>query len=164
MLCGRPHWGAFWGKMKLLIESLKSKHEIIQILKENTHEDIPILKAVFSENVFNKFFRGTISYNSFKIQRCVIGQMGFVPLAYGTITENEKGTKISINIKRMKGINIFLSFWFGGLILLMISIFIVNTKYFFIPLGMLIYGFLLNYIPYKTESKKAIIKLQEIIK
>lgn len=154
----------FLGKMKLIIESLKSKHEIIQILKDNTHEDIPILKAVFSENVFNKFFRGKISDDSFKIQRCVIGQMGFVPLAYGTITENEKGTKISITIKRMKGINIFFSCWFGGLTLLMISIFIVNTKYFFIPLGMLIYGFLLNYIPYKTESKKAIIKLQEIIK
>lgn len=90
--------------------------------------------------------------------------MGFVPLAYGTITENEKGTKISITIKRMKGINIFFSCWFGGLTLLMIVIFIVNTKYFFIPLGMLIYGFLINYIPYKTESRKAILKLQEIFK
>ncbi|MBQ0162441.1 MAG: hypothetical protein KBS84_04665, partial [Treponema sp.] len=89
--------------MNLVIESLKSRHEIIQILKDNTHEDIPILKAVFSENVFNKFFRGKISEDSFKIQRCVIGQMGFVPLAYGTITENEKGTTINITIKRMKG-------------------------------------------------------------
>ena len=150
--------------MNLIIESLKSRHEIIQILKYNTHEDIPILKVVYSENVFNKFFRGNISGDSFKIQRCVIGQMGFVPLAYGTITENKKGTKISITIKRMKGINIFFSCWFGGLTLLMILIFIVNTKYFFIPLGILIYGFLLNYIPYKTESKKAILKLQEIIK
>ena len=55
--------------MNLIIESLKSRHEIIQILKDNTHEDIPILKAVFSENVFNKFFRGEISEDSFKIQR-----------------------------------------------------------------------------------------------
>ena len=53
--------------MNLIIESLKSRHEIIQILKDNTHEDIPILKAVFSENVFNKFFRGKISEDSFKI-------------------------------------------------------------------------------------------------
>jgi len=150
--------------MNLRIESLKSRHEIMQILKDNTHEDIPILKAVFSENVFNKFFRGEISEDSFKIQRCVMGQMGFVPLAYGTITEKEKGTKISITIKRMKGINIFSVFWFGGVVFLLISIIIVNPNFFFIPLGMLIYGFLLHYVTYKIESEKAIIKLQEIFK
>lgn len=148
--------------MNLIIESLKSKHEIIQILKENTHEDIPILKVIVDDNVFNKFFRRTISDDSFKIQRFVTGQMGYVPLSYGTITENEKGTKISITIKRMKGINIFSVFWFGGVVFLLISIIIVNTKFFFIPLGMLIYGFLLHYVTYKIESKKAIVKLQEI--
>jgi hypothetical protein len=64
----------------------------------------------------------------------------------------------------MKGINIFSVFWFGGVVFLLISIIIVNPNFFFIPLGMLIYGFLLHYIPYKTESRKAILKLQEIFK
>lgn len=148
--------------MKFTIASSKSKNEIIEILKENTHEDIPLLKGVYDDNVFKKFFRGEIYDDSFKIQRCVRGQMGLVPLAYGAIAETEDGAKININIRRYKWINFFMGFWFGGVAFLAISIFIVNTRYFFIPLGMLIYGFLLNYIPYKTESKKARAKLNEL--
>lgn len=54
--------------MNLTIKTPKSKNEIINILKENTHEDIPLLKAVYDDNVFKKYFRGVISEDSFKLQ------------------------------------------------------------------------------------------------
>ena len=38
--------------MNFTIASSKSKNEIIEILKENTHEDMPLLKGVYDDNVF----------------------------------------------------------------------------------------------------------------
>lgn len=150
--------------MNSIIESLKTKEEIVNILKENTHEDISLLKAIYDDNIFKRFFRGIISDDSFKIQRCVRSQRGLVPLIYGNIEETKEGTKINIKIKRYKGINIFLGVWFSFLMLLFIFITFASPKYFFIPLLMLVYGFLLNFITYKTESKKAMSKLQEMFK
>ena len=150
--------------MKFIIESSKSKTDIINALKENTHEEIPLSKCIADDNVFKKFFRGTISDDSFTIQHCVRGQTGFVPLIYGTISENLEGSKININLRRIKSINIFFGFWFAFIIFLFIAFCIVNTMFCFFPLGMIIFGFLLNYIPYRIESKKAINKLNEIFK
>ena len=148
--------------MTLTIKTPKSKSEIINILKENTHEDIPLLKAVYDDNVFKKFFRGVISEDSFKLQRCTRGQISFFPLVYGNIKESSDGTEINIKIKRYKAVNIFFGFWFSWLFVLSVLITIVATKYCFIPFAMLLFGFLLNIIPYKTESKKLSEKLQNL--
>ena len=148
--------------MTLTIKTPKSKNEIINILKENTHEDIPLLKAVYDDNVFKKYFRGVISEDSFKLQRCTRGQISLFPLVYGNIKESRDGTEINIKIKRYKAVNIFFGFWFSGLFVLSLLITIVATRYCFIPFAMMLFGFLLNIIPYKIESKKAIEKLKSI--
>ena len=150
--------------MKFVLETKKSKKEIINILKENTHEDIPMSKNVWDDNVFKNFFRGTISDSSFYIQQCTRTQIANVPLVYGSITESLDCTLVHITLKRYKIVNALLAFWFSGVGLLLILISITSPKFFFIPLGMVIFGILIHIVPYEHFSKKARIKLEELLK
>ena len=67
--------------MRFIIETKKSKDEILQIIRGNTY----IKTSVFDFPKGDKYFEGSVSENSFKICRCIHYRNSFLPLIIGTI-------------------------------------------------------------------------------
>ncbi len=147
--------------MKFIIESKKSKKEIVQILLENTSEHKSLIFRQYDE-----FFSGKILDDSFKIWRNISYQNSFLPVILGNLETTEDGCKIYIKTRMCIFVLVFLSIWFTGVIgaCLIIPFCKFPMPYVFIPYIMLIFGILIVTIPNKIETKKAKEKLEELLK
>ena len=147
--------------MKFIVESKKSKDEIIQILKDNTSP----ARSILNRN-YNEFFNGKILEDSFKIQRNINYRNSFLPVLIGEIKKTDSSTKITIKTRMNLFVIIFLCIWFGGVsfgcLITPFADFEIQFK--FIPYLMLFAGLLITILPYKYETKKAKEKLEELLK
>ena len=147
--------------MRFIIETKKSKDEILQIIRDNTY----IKTSVFDFPKGDKYFEGSVSENSFKICRCIQYRNSFLPLIIGTIEANEYGSTINIRMRMAIPVIVFLVIWFIGVL---VGCLIVPFAGFpmptaLVPYIMLVFGILLAIIPNKIEAKKAREKLEELL-
>ncbi len=147
--------------MKYIIQTKKSKNEITQILQENTSEKMHIFCGIYDE-----FFNGTISEESFKIQRNINYRNSFLPVIIGKIKEIENGSEIFIKMRLNNFVKGFMTFWFSFVILfcLMVPFMKFDFPSCLIPYIMLVFGILLVTISNKCETKIAKNKLEELLK
>ena len=148
--------------MRFIIETKKSKDEILQIIRDNTY----IRTSVFGFSEGNTYFEGKVCENSFKICRCIQYRNSFLPLIIGTIEANEYGSTINIRMRMAIPVIVFLVIWFTGVL---VGCLIVPFAGFpmptaLVPYIMLVFGILLAIIPDKIEAKKAREKLEELLK
>jgi len=148
--------------MCFIIETNKSKDEILQIIRDNAY----IKTSVFDFPKGDKYFEGSVSENSFKICRCIHYRNSFLPLIIGTIEANEYGSTINIRMRMAIPVIVFLVIWFTGVL---VGCLIVPFAGFpmptaLVPYIMLVFGILLAIIPNKIEAKKAREKLEELLK
>lgn len=148
--------------MRFIIETKKSKDEILQIIRDNTY----IRTSVFGFSEGNTCFEGKVCENSFKICRCIQYRNSFLPLIIGTIEANEYGSTINIRMRMAIPVIVFLVIWFIGVL---VGCLIVPFAGFpmptaLVPYIMLVFGILLAIIPNKIEAKKAREKLEELLK
>ena len=147
--------------MKFILESKKSKDEIIQILKDNTSP----ARSIFYRN-YDEFFNGKILEDSFKIQRNINYKNSFLPVLIGEIKKTDSSTRITIKTRMNLFVIIFLCIWFCGVsfgcLITPFADFEILFK--FIPYLMLVAGILITVLPYKYEIKKAKEKLEELLK
>lgn len=148
--------------MRFIIETKKSKDEILQIIRDNTY----IRTSVFGFSEGTTYFEGKVCENSFKICRCIQYRNSFLPLIIGTIEANEYGSTINIRMRMAIPVIVFLVIWFTGVL---VGCLIVPFAGFpmptaLVPYIMLVFGILLAIIPDKIEAKKAREKLEELLK
>lgn len=147
--------------MKFLIETNKTKDEILQIIRNNTSEH----RGVFFSNN-GEFFNGKILENSFKIQRNISYRNSFLPVIIGNIEEKDSGAKVSIKMRMNLFIKGFMTFWFSFVILfcLMVPFLHFDMPFCFIPYIMLVFGIVLAVLPNRIETRKAKEKLEELLR
>lgn len=147
--------------MRFIIETNKSKDEILQIIRDNTH----IRTSVFGFLEGNTYFEGKVSENSFKICRCIHYRNSFLPLIIGTIEAHEYGSTINIRMRTAISVIVFLVIWLtsvlAGCLIVPFAGFPMPAA--LIPYIMLVFGILLVIIPNKIEAKKAREKLEELL-
>ena len=150
--------------MRFIIETKKSKDEILQIIRDNTY----IKTSVFDFPTGDKYFEGSVSENSFKIFRRIHYRNSFLPLIIGSIEAHEYGStlKIKINMRMTIFVSVFTSIWFTGVIAACLIFPFVSFPMpaALVPYIMLVFGILLVIIPNKIEAKKAREKLEELLK
>ena len=149
--------------MRFIIETKKSKDEILQIIRDNTY----IKTSVFDFPKGVKYFEGGVSENSFKIFRRIQYRNSFLPLIIGTIEKSDYDStlKIKINMRMTIFVSVFISIWFTGVLA---GCLIVPFNGFpmpaaLVPYIMLVFGILLVIIPNRIEAKKAREKLEELL-
>ena len=147
--------------MKFIIETNKTKDEILQIIKDNTSEH----RGVFFSNN-GEFFNGKILENSFKIQRNISYRNSFLPVIIGKIEENDFVSKVNIKMRMNLFIKGFMTFWFTFVILfcLMVPFLHFDMPFCFIPYIMLVFGIVLAVLPNRIETRKAKEKLEELLR
>ena len=146
--------------MRFIIETKKSKDEILQIIRDNTY----IKTSVFDFPTGDKYFEGSVSENSFKICRCIQYRNSFLPLIIGTIEANEYGSTINIRMRMAIPVIVFLVIWLTGVLAgcLIVPFAGFPMPAALVPYAMLVFGILLVIIPNKIEAKKAREKLEEL--
>jgi len=108
-----------------------------------------------------KLYEGTISGNSFKINRIIIGRHLIFPIIQGDIRPQTFGSSIKIRMSLHKIVIAFLILWLwttGSIGLFSLFAWLVEPSVgaIFVPiLGMFILGWLLCLIPFKIEAKAA---------
>ena len=149
--------------MRFIIETKKSKDEILQIIRGNTY----IKTSVFDSPKGDKYFEGSVSENSFKIFRCIHYRNSFLPLIIGTIEKSDYDStlKIKINMRMTLFVSVFISIWFTGVLAgcLIVPFAGFPMPAALVPYAMLVFGILLVIIPNKIEAKKAREKLEELL-
>lgn len=147
--------------MEYIINSRKTKAEIIQILKENISEK----RSIFYRS-YDEFFNGKVFDDSFKIQKNISYRNSFLPIIIGTIKKTENGSEISLKMRANRFVAGIMIFWFSIVILfcLITPFFKIEFPFCLIPYLMLIFGILLVTIPTKIETKISIEKLEDLLK
>ena len=108
-----------------------------------------------------KLYEGTISGNTFKINRIIIGRHLIFPIIQGYISPQPFGSSIKIRMNLPKIVIAFLILWLwttGSIGLFSLFAWLVEPSVgpIFLPiLGMFIFGWLLCLIPFKIEAKAA---------
>ncbi|MEG3843181.1 hypothetical protein [Microcoleus sp. herbarium14] len=108
-----------------------------------------------------KPYEGTISGNTFKINRIVIGRNSFFPIIKGDIHSQPFGCSITIRMSLHKIVVAFMILWLwttGSIGMFALFAWLVEPSVgpIFLPiLGMFVFGWLLCLIPFKIEAKSA---------
>ena len=149
--------------MRFIVETNKSKDEILQIIRDNTY----IKTSVFDFPKGDKYFEGSVSENSFKIFRCIHYRNSFLPLIIGAIEKSDydSALKIKINMRMTIFVSVFISIWFTGVLAgcLIVPFTGFPMPAALVPYIMLVFGILLVIIPNRIEAKKAREKLEELL-
>lgn len=109
-----------------------------------------------------KPYEGTISGNTFKINRIIIGRNSFFPIIKGDIHTQSFGCSIKIRMSLHELVIGFMMLWLwttGSIGMFALFAWFVEPSVgpIFLPiLGMFVFGWLLCLIPFKIESKSAI--------
>lgn len=108
-----------------------------------------------------KEYEGSVTHNSFEINRIINYRNSFLPQIKGTIDTSNAGTQIDITMKLHVFVLVFLIFWcsfatmfFVGMCTKAVQDREVSVM-LLIPLLMLLFVYILTMFGFKTESKKS---------
>lgn len=123
---------------------------------------------------YSKPYIGKIYNNSFEIKRAINYRNSFLPKINGEIKNDINGSKISIKMNLVEIVKVFMIIWLGGVLIGCLATtynIIFNNGlnseggfFMLIPYFMLIVGIVVVSFGFKTESKKSIRDLEEILK
>ena len=142
---------------------------------ENAIEDKKKRFFSFSNSNSAKPYEGQLNDDSFVISRVINYRNSFLPVISGQISHQGESVTIKIKMRPTLFVRIFISFWLGcvGIVCLLLLIAgllsfqrIITTgfsPFVFIPFGMFIFGFLLTYFAFKTESRNSKLFLFELL-
>ena len=108
-----------------------------------------------------KPYEGTISGNTFRINRIIIGRNSFIPIIKGDIHSQPFGCSIKIRMSLHELVIGFMLLWLwttGSIGMFALFAWLVEPSVgpIFLPiLGMFMFGWLLCLIPFKIEAKAA---------
>ena len=154
--------------MNLTLSSPKPPEAVLQILRANTSARPPSLW--FPSNV-RECFNGTITDNTFRLQRNIQYRNSFLPVIRGRVDPTETGSEIHLKMSIHPLVIVFMAVWFAFVVLACLAtIFgtIFGDSPFpllgrLLPWGMLLFGILLAIIPFRIETKKAKEKLESLL-
>jgi len=113
-------------------------------------------------------YSGSLNGQTFNIQRVIRYRNSFLPLIKGSIQDSFDGTMITVKMRLHLFVLIFLGIWIGGVVFALLRTFIASYKsgsaLSFLPLGMLLFVYLLTTLAFKFESNKAEKDLQQLWK
>lgn len=117
----------------------------------------------------NKRFRGFTGPDSFAITRVITYHNSFLPQIKGILTETAAGTTITLTLRLMKAVQVFMSVWLSVAALALLGILVASLYDGFsplaalIPLAMLSFGIAMINIGFNAESEQAIDELRTIL-
>lgn len=134
------------------IPSNRSYDEVHRILER---EVMPKGSSVMSGVQQEPAFKGEVGEDHFKIMRNIRYQNSFLPIISGRIVDNYPGTNIHVRMRAAISVYIFMAIWFTavgfGLYFTLREMVMMS----FIPMIMLVFGYLLMFLGYKFEARKA---------
>lgn len=118
------------------------------------------IKNKLLENTQYKVLGRINKDNTFRIQRIIYYQNSFLPQIKGIISDHQEGATIEVNMSPNIIVIFFMSFWFifslaGSIYSFYIMITSEFNVFLLIPLWMIIFGFIMYYASFKTESIKS---------
>jgi hypothetical protein len=145
-----------------------SRKEVFQKL----HENIEIERSfgfLGNNTIYSKPYIGIVNDHYFKIKRAISYRNSFLPEITGEILEQSGNTRIKVNMKPVSFVIAFMIVWFGGVCVACIAVAFAafsgrSHVAMLVPFGMLLFGIVLMYGGFKTESKRSINDLKEILK
>jgi len=135
--------------------------EVITRLRKNIKEKKKFFDRSYHFDNFSQPYAGTLKENDFKISREINYRNSFLPVISGRVEQERKGTIISIKMRPHLAVLIFMVFWFSGVSIgaLAFTLPVLTGGDFegasLIPVGMLVFGYLLTTLGFKYESKKS---------
>jgi len=130
--------------------------------------------SLFKRNAV-KPYEGEINANSFCISRIIHYKNSFLPLIKGEIALAGDKTTIKIKMRPATSVLVFMSFWLGTVALVCLALLVIGllrwkqilhsgfSPMLLIPYIMLLFGSLLIYFGFKTESKKSKTYIAELL-
>lgn len=157
---------------ELVYHSKLNKDELLARLDNEIEPEKPFSFSAKSFS-YSKPYIGKISYDRFEIKRAITYRNSFLPVIKGTIKNDLSGSKINVKMNLIDFVKVFMIIWLGGVSLGCIasaySLFFRNNAnsetgfFMFIPFIMLLFGVAMVCFGFKTESKKSITDLEEIL-
>ncbi|AMA10360.1 hypothetical protein [Picosynechococcus sp. PCC 73109] len=133
-----------------------------------THLQPAAVRQRLADAIQNQIVRGTVSQNTFEIRRVIHYTNSFLPIMKGKIKSTGEGSIIKVTMAPHILIICFMVSWLGfasGLLaiaafhLLELSIVLIG----FIPVGMLIFGYIFVTAAFKFEARQSILCLRQLL-
>lgn len=125
----------------------------------------------FNRISYGKPYIGKIYHTQFEIKRAINYRNSFLPIIKGEIKDGISGSKIEVKMGLPDFVKVFMCIWLG--IVFLVSLGTLYTLLFdnalkegpfiFIPFVMLFAGVAMAVLGFKTESKKSITDLEELL-
>lgn len=141
------------------------------VIKNNISHNIEPKKTfrIGLKNNQSKPYEGYLKENTFKIKRIINNKNSFRPIIIGEISQICGSTQIKVKMRMYIIAYIFMTIWFGGVgfgLITLLKSCIDENKFepaIFVPLGMLLAGYLMMIVSFKFESRKSKNDLEEIL-
>lgn len=151
----------------ILYKTRLSKEEAIKRLSDNVEKQQSFGLAAHKHS-YSKPYIGNVYGNSFEIKRAINYKNSFLPNIKGEIFSDYEGTKIRVTMKPESFVFVFMAIWFGGVAIgCVVTTFALFSQafspFFLIPYGMLVFGIVLLFGAFKTETKTSRTDLQRIL-
>ncbi|MFH6994617.1 hypothetical protein [Flavobacterium sp. FlaQc-48] len=121
---------------------------------------------------YSKPYIGKVYPDKFEIKRAINYKNSFLPLIKGEIKEDISGSRINVNMLLPDFVKVFMCIWLGIVFLVSLGtlyVLVFNNgfngggPFIFIPFIMLFAGVAMVVFGFKTESKKSISDLEELL-
>ncbi len=138
--------------------SLKQE-EVLKRLENILEAEKMIRFRIFSKRS-SKPYEGYLYGNEFSMSRIISYRNSFLPTINGLVKKELDGTSIKVKMRLPVFAIVFLSIWYGALVLAFIVLIVqtLNKEGFnpvmLVPLGMMIFAYLLTMGAFKFESSK----------
>jgi hypothetical protein len=118
-----------------------------------------------------KPYHGKLEDNRFELNRNIHFRNSFLPVIKGRVNPDVQGSIILVAMRLNFCVMIFLTIWFGGLFyglcsglmeIIQAGTFAI-TGYAFLPLGLLLFGYLLTMICFKIEAFRSTNFLSDLL-
>lgn len=152
--------------MNLTLSSPKPPGTVLQILRANT--SARRLSLWFRPNI-QEYFHGTVTDNTFRLQRNIQSWNSFLPVIRGFVEPTESGSEIHLKMNLHPLVKVGMAVWFAGVVLACLLTLLgiifgesIPLPVQFLPWGMLLFGILLTVVSFRIEAKKAREKLESL--
>ncbi|MGN7823843.1 hypothetical protein ACTJJB_27215 [Chitinophaga sp. 22536] len=152
-----------------------SPEEIKKLLEANVEPSRKGLRATinWSKPATGKPYEGVVKNNRFEIIRIIDYRNSFLPVITGDISNEIVHTAVKIRMTLSIVVAVFMTFWMGGVAIGLTGclVEIVNSirtgskfePLLLIPFGMLIFGYLLVTLGFRSEASKSRKFLQDLL-
>ena len=152
----------------LTYTSSLSEKELIESISENIEPKRAYRKKSFGKSN-TKPYEGSINGSEFKVNRIINYRNSFIPIISGFISQTTRGSRVMVKMRLHAFVYVFMAVWLGatGYIFSSWSISSLTGDTFeleaLMPLGMLVFGYLLATISFQVEAIKAKKDLAKIL-